>query len=254
MKRFVVDSLKKVLYGRKGEPYDYYGHITRFKIGTRPARMKYIHSDAWDVRNDILQLQYLKENFSENGVLWDIGACNGEYGILAATLLKDKKNKIFCFEPDRSALGDLRDNLALNDLENAITVFPVAISDRTGRADFLDLKGNANSHFILDGQQRQDTVTVDCITMEDLLKKLPVPTLVKIDVEGAELKILNGDNVLMNRSEVTFLVELHPWAYPEYKAEYELLVRKIAACNRKIKVLDEKKTVADLPCYGSIIF
>jgi hypothetical protein len=121
--------LKKLFYGKKGEPYDYYGRITRFKVGTRPAKMKYVDSDAWDVRNDILQLQYLKEHFS-GGVLWDIGACHGEYGILASTLLKDKKDRIFCFEPDRSALASLRENLDLNGLTDYVGVFPLAVSER----------------------------------------------------------------------------------------------------------------------------
>jgi hypothetical protein len=116
------------------------------------------------------------------------------------------------------------------------------------------MKGNANSHLILDGKAGQPTVRVQATTLEDLAEKLPAPTLVKIDVEGAELGIFNAGDSLLKKKEVTFLVELHPWAYPEYKSDFERLLSKLDAYGRKVSLLDDRKKPADLPFYGSIIF
>lgn len=42
-----------------------------------------------------------------------------------------------------------------------------------------------------------------------------VPDLVKIDVEGAELRVLRGADEIIRRGATLFLVELHPWADPD---------------------------------------
>jgi FkbM family methyltransferase len=250
----IVRLLKRLFYGKKGEPYNYYGKVTRFKVGTRPFKLKYIDSKAWDVRNDVLQLQYLKQHFSDDGVLWDIGACHGEYSILASTLLKDKKGKVFCFEPDTSAMAILKDNLRLNGLSDTVRTSPLAVSDVKGKLEFLDFKGNANSRLILDGQEAGNKVIVDATTLEELSAELPLPNLVKIDVEGAELKVLQVAKTLLQRKDTKFLVELHPWAYPQYKADFEAFVESLASFGRKLTILDDQKTMADMPSYGSIVF
>jgi FkbM family methyltransferase len=250
----IVRFLKRLFYGKGGEPYNYYGNIARFRVGTRPFKLKYVDSKDWDVRNDVLQLQYLKQHFSDNGVLWDIGACNGEYGILASTLLKDKKGKIFCFEPDNSAMESLKDNLRLNGLSDCVGVFPLAVSDTKGQLEFLDFKGNANSRLILDGKSEGNKVIVNATTLEDLVAELPLPSLVKIDVEGAELRVLTVAKTLLERKDTVFLVELHPWAYPQYKADFDALLELLASVGRKVKILDDQKTMADMPAYGSIVF
>ena len=48
----------------------------------------------------------------------------------------------------------------------------------------------------------------------DSLCGTEVPDLVKIDVEGAELRVLKGADGILRRATTRFLVELHPWADP----------------------------------------
>jgi FkbM family methyltransferase len=251
----IVNQVKSLLYGNKGEPYTYFDHTLRFKVGTRPARMKYIDSEYWDVRNDLLQLAYLKEIFTQDCVLWDIGACYGEYGIIVATMLENKANKVFCFEPDEVAARVLKENLRLNGLEQAVTVFESAVGEKTGKIVFENLNGSTTSHiaFTNDASSPNSRV-VDCIALNELSASLPEPTLVKVDIEGAELKMLLSDTGLFQNKKIKFLVELHPWAYPEFKADFEKLCEKITSSGREISLLDEKKNKADLPFYGTIVF
>jgi FkbM family methyltransferase len=42
-----------------------------------------------------------------------------------------------------------------------------------------------------------------------------MPDLVKIDVEGAELRVLRGAARILEQRAATFLVEIHPWRDPE---------------------------------------
>ena len=41
------------------------------------------------------------------------------------------------------------------------------------------------------------------------------PNLVKIDVEGAELRVIKGAINVLKTSETKFLVEIHSWGDPE---------------------------------------
>ncbi len=48
----------------------------------------------------------------------------------------------------------------------------------------------------------------------DALAADRIPDVVKIDVEGAELRVLKGADRLLRRGHTIFLVELHPWTDP----------------------------------------
>jgi len=59
---------------------------------------------------------------------------------------------------------------------------------------------------------REVDVPARCL---DTLCQGDVPDMVKIDVEGAELRVLKGADGILRRGSTHFLVEIHPWADPE---------------------------------------
>lgn len=58
---------------------------------------------------------------------------------------------------------------------------------------------------------REVDVPARCL---DTLCHGDMPDLVKIDVEGAELRVLKGAVAILERGVTRFLVEIHPWADP----------------------------------------
>ncbi len=73
------------------------------------------------------------ESIPEHSVIWDIGANVGIYSIYAA---KQRKCKVFAFEPSVFNLEVLARNIYANQLQDLITIVPFALSDEMGASLF----------------------------------------------------------------------------------------------------------------------
>jgi FkbM family methyltransferase len=249
----IATSLKRIIYS-KGEPYVFNNKKLLFTVGSRPVKRKYIDAESDVVRNDVLQINYFEQNFTPNHVLWDIGAHNGHYSIFAASIAKGN-GQVFSFEPDSVAREIQVKNIRLNQLENKITVSDMAVSDHNGTLQFQALGGNANSHILKDGSfSDNNTVEVKSKTLDTLGRELPMPTYVKIDTEGAEIDILRAGGTLLANKDITFICELHPFAWDAFKVSYNDFLEILKKYDRQVKLLDSRKKMEDLPYYGTIIF
>lgn len=112
----------------------------------------------------------------------DIGVGEGEYTLYFLT--KTSAQKVFSFEPSEEARRLFSTNLTLNGLASSPSL---QLSDKfVGSSD--------NSH----------TCTLDSVSA-----LVPMPCLVKIDVDGPEALILRGAQKLLASSDVRWIVELH---------------------------------------------
>lgn len=119
-------------------------------------------------------------------VFWDIGAHRG-YATLLADSIIGERGEVHAFEPSTDNLWYLRAHLRWNAADR-VTVHPTAVADVDGTADFGG-EGSSVSHRLGGGS---DTVRVRNVTglVEDT--GLQAPTFLKIDVEGAESRVLDG--------------------------------------------------------------
>jgi len=249
----LVEFSKKVLYPN-GEPYTFYGKKLLFVAGTRPVRRKYLNAESDVVRNDVLQINYFEANFKPGDVLWDIGSHKGHYSIFAATIAAGP-NQVFSFEPDVAAREVQEKNIRLNHLADRITIFKTAVSNVKGVLKFKSMGGNANSHIIKDEQNSEpDIVSVDSTTIDALLEELPEPGFVKIDTEGAEVDIIRAASKLLANRNVHFICELHPFAWENFNVGYDEFKSTVEKYGRTIIPLDAKKSVTELPFYGTVLF
>jgi len=160
-------------------------------------------------------LQWI-DDFHNGCTFWDIGANVGLYSIYAA---KQKKCQVFSFEPSVFNLELLARNIFLNDLQNKISIIPIALSDKLG-PNYLRMTntewGGALSSFGKDFgwdgnkiQQEFTYQTMGCTLdqSKDLLH-ITQPDYIKIDVDGLEHIILQkGINVLHRTKSI--LVEIN---------------------------------------------
>lgn len=250
----IVNLVKRVLY-LYGEPYSFKNKKLHFSVGSRPVRMKYIDSDNDIVRNDVLQIQYFQKNIKDNDVLWDIGSHHGHYSIFAASLVNGN-NQVFSFEPDAAARAVQRKNIDLNKFGQKIKLFDFAMSGSDGDIFFNSQGGNANSHIIknISNLNRGKVVTIRGRSIDSLLLELPKPTFVKIDTEGAEIDILKGAANLLAMKDVTFICELHPFAWPQFGVQFSDFTSILSKSDRCIELLDHKKSFDQLPYYGTVLF
>ena len=146
----------------------------------------------------------LLECLNPGDVFYDIGANVGYFSLLACKLVGDY-GEVHCFEPLPENAAILRANLAANGFSN-FTVHECALSDDSGNATLVvaDLPGQAALARERAGGR---ALTVATVRLDDL--ELPLPTLVKIDVEGAEDRVLTGMRQTLARARPAIVVEIH---------------------------------------------
>lgn len=128
----------------------------------------------------------------------DIGSNIGTYAILLA----QKGLHGYAFEPIKSNYDALRINLILNNLEDKVKAFPVALGDHQGTAEFaFDLVNTGASHLasihpddaVL---EREKEITSEIVPLDNLMDQIQFnkeeTIFIKIDVEGMEEKVLLG--------------------------------------------------------------
>ena len=133
-------------------------------------------------------------------VVYDVGAWIGPYTLLAARLV-GPTGRVVSFEPDPRARARLERNVALNGAGN-VKVVPIALSDSNGSAR---LSGGA-SEAVVGGSGE---IEVQTMTLPDFIAQEGAPDVVKVDIEGGELRL---DRVALGRARSVFL-EVHVPAF-----------------------------------------
>lgn len=103
---------------------------------------------------------------------------------------------------------------------NRLTITHGAIHDSDGTVSFeIDVENFLNSHIASTeggstARGEREVIEARCIKIDDLFPDSD-PDLIKLDVEGAEWRALNGGRKLLARGKSVFLVEIHPWGDKE---------------------------------------
>lgn len=253
--RHAAVGIKRLIYGAKGEPFAIPGHVLRYEPGSRPVHPKHATAADKNRRYDALQVQLFSTDLSEGDVAVDVGSHAGQYAIIMAARC-GASGTVIAFEPDPHARQRFERNLKLNPRIKRPTVEPMALSDTAGTAVLYSHGGNSQSSLARSGigGAFPEQIQVPLMRLDDYLdqKRLPVPRWVKIDAEGAEIRILMGAPKLL-RSEAGIVCELHPYAWPEFGNNATELKALAAAAGRRIRYLDGHTEIADHPEYGTVV-
>jgi len=149
------------------------------------------------------------------GCFYDVGAHIGFYSLLAARLV-GKGGHVVAFEPDPANAAVLQENIARNDL-GQIEVVPVALWSRCGVVAFRrsasehpEVSSRRGAVVSANGRARSDdTIEVQAMTLDAFAENQPLPTMVKIDVEGAEVEVLKGAQKVTSQTRPALLLEVH---------------------------------------------
>jgi FkbM family methyltransferase len=152
-------------------------------------------------------------------VLFDVGSCVGLVAIHAAK----RCSKVVAFEPDPGFNARLKLNLSMNP-GISIDVLEVALGDRD-QTMILYTDGIAgNSPSLRPGWKGRDKIEVPVRTLDSLLAEgLPRPTVIKLDVEGAETMVLKGGVNLLTSSHAprSIYLEVHHSFLPDFGSSSE---------------------------------
>lgn len=244
-----VTAVKRIVYGGRGEPYYFSGVTLRFVPGTRPVRLRYAKSNNAVNRYDALQIIWLDQHLKEGDTVIDIGAHCGAISALMAAKC-GQTGKVVSFEPDPYARKILSRTFALNRSLKMPTVEPLGCWDVDGEATLYSDRGNARSALALLVADVLEKLTVPTVTLDSYLSAHNLePQCVKIDAEGAEIRILKGATTLL-ASKAEILCELHPTAWPDFGNSLAELKALLFAAGRRIRYLDEENYLEEPAKYG----
>jgi len=152
----------------------------------------------------------LRRHVGEGTVVYDIGANIGFFSLLAARLA-GPTGRVESFEPLPAAADGLRHNIALNDART-VHVHEVAVAANGGRAELLSVDEGGWSHLADRGwhPRTHEVLEVDVVAIDELVADgLRAPDVVKIDVEGSELAVLDGMRETIRAHAPAIICELH---------------------------------------------
>ena len=143
----------------------------------------------------------------------NIGANVGLYSVLASIIV-GSNGRIHAFEPSTVSYSRLKKNLILNGCENVITN-QIALSNAKGqlvlRVDPLNptYDGHNFVEMVKPGDLLQSDETVEATTLDAYMAAQANRTLdlIIMDVEGAELSVLEGGAEAISQPNLTLLME-----------------------------------------------
>lgn len=155
---------------------------------------------------------------SESTNFVDVGANIGFYTLIAGS--RAARGRVWSIEPDPTNARLLRANVALNGLEERVTVCRAAASDADGEVYFSSLGHDANigARFTAKEEQRllalmrpgaPSPVKVAAVRIDDVTRGAAID-LVKIDVEGHEPAVFGGMQRLLEQDRPIILSEFAP--------------------------------------------
>ncbi len=163
-------------------------------------------------------LDWVDSNLKDDDYFFDIGANIGIYSLYAYK--KNKNANIVAFEPEFSNLDQLKNNIIINKAIQNIKVFGIALSDETNLSylhiqDFtpgsaLHTESTKDIKITKNGKKVIFKEGIATYKLDDIVKITGMsPNLIKIDVDGNEIKILNGaKNTLKNKNLRSIIIEI----------------------------------------------
>jgi FkbM family methyltransferase len=129
---------------------------------------------------------------------YDCGANAGYFTLLLSQLV-GPSGHVFSFEPLPANVRYIRRHVRLNRCTN-VTVVEGALSDSDGKVSFAcdPYMGRISA---------EGEIQVDCRRIDSI--GLPPPDVVKIDVEGAEERLVDGAGEVFRRHRPTIFMSLH---------------------------------------------
>jgi len=137
-------------------------------------------------------------------VVWDIGAHRG-YTVLLESRFVGAQGRVFAFEPNPDSRNFIERHLRWNRVAN-VTLFPWAMGREEGELSFGWNPTERHSSLACRLGGEGQRVTVKGIDQLIAAGKAASPTLIKMDIEGAELDALHGAAELLRRERRLLLV------------------------------------------------
>lgn len=137
--------------------------------------------------------------------VWDIGASYGTYCLSACAL----GAQVYCFEPEPGVFVDLVRNIKLNNWSQKCLAFNIGMWNEPATIDMKSYAPHWPAQSI-SGDYQMDS-------LDNFIKNKNIEKIdwLKIDVEGAEEKVLEGAKDLLEKFRPNLIIECHDFSKPD---------------------------------------
>ncbi|WP_138007349.1 FkbM family methyltransferase [Halalkalirubrum salinum] len=165
---------------------------------------------AIDYQNEDFVIETLLSKIEPNDVFWDIGANIGTH----SCYIGQRGNQIVAIEPHPETASRARENMERNGVDGVVLEY--ALSDVEGTTSLCipdkdTYEIGTGTFTTKSGDKMKEIEKVTATTGDNLIEEheLPLPDIIKIDVEGVELDVIRGFKTGLENSH-SILVEIHP--------------------------------------------
>lgn len=203
------------------------------------------------------------KSFQPGDVFYDVGANIGMFSLTTAKLHKGQV-KSYAFEPSFSTFGSLVRNIIGNQFGETIIPFSIALGSKQGMRSFnyTDISSGTSVH-TLDTVVNQTGMEfipafrqqVISYSLDDLVNHFgfPMPTHIKIDVDGGEYEIIEGmKGILENEGIKSVLVEVTETQAEDEQVKKILSIFKEKGFKRAVDIAHSG--VKNYPFVSDILF
>lgn len=161
------------------------------------------------VMNEERVIGRLIDEVREEGHFWDVGANIGLYSCFIANEIGEKN--VTAFEPLPANYRRLKKNFSTNQID--VDTFRCVLSNESGLASLkaLSTKAGEGEATIIGGGQTKSDINVKSYRGDDLIESgTPLPSVIKIDVEGAEALVIDGMSEILSDKKCRLVIcEIH---------------------------------------------
>jgi FkbM family methyltransferase len=223
-------------------------HVTNTFVTDTPQ----LRRRAMKLGGERNQLTAFVRELREGDVVWDVGSFVGLYALFAAKTV-GPTGAVYAFEPEPDSMDMLRQNCKLSGVTNVTTVAG-ALSDADENGFIYPAKPDANAiHSLKPGGSLSAEGRPISLWRGDTLvseSRARAPQVVKIDVEGAEMLVLQGLQKTLAESDCRFLcIELHHHDLPKFGAQPDDVLDFLRTSGFGVEQLFQRGTESHLFCH-----
>lgn len=175
---------------------------------------------------------YLKNK--DSPMFIDIGANEGFHSVNTGVNIPN--SKMVAFEPNPRPYNRHLGNIEMNDLRSRVKIHSLGLGDKNEKQKlFVPAQtgsGGASLRNLHPEEGHPELVPIEIISLDSL--ELPCD-IIKIDVEGAELKVVSGALETIESNRPVLIIELlRKWMFEFEKHPYEvsiLIAGRLSACS-----------------------
>jgi FkbM family methyltransferase len=159
----------------------------------------------------------------------DIGANLGAYSLLFGHWV-GPSGLVHAFEPAPLTRAGLARHVGINGFDDRVRVHGEAVTQAEGRARFL-ADGLHGDNRLTGGSAGPGSVEIATTSIDAFCRHTGrLPSLIKVDVEGAELDVLRGarETIAAAGPGLALYVEMHPHLWPSFGVTREAVEGELA--------------------------